>query len=53
MRDELTAYHELAAAAHRQHSQVGASLPSISLPTPDREAVEVIEVAPAETHNPD
>ena len=53
MRDELTAYHELAAAAHRQHSQVGASLPSISLPTPDRKAVDAIELAPAEDHNTD
>jgi ATP-dependent Zn protease len=42
MRDELAAYHELAAAAHRQHSRVDASLPSITLPVPAGE--EVIEV---------
>ncbi len=31
MRDELQAYHELAAAAHRQHTKVDAALPNLTL----------------------
>lgn len=41
MRDELAAYHELAAAAHRHHSQVDASLPTARL----QRTPEVVEVA--------
>ncbi|MEM8924778.1 MAG: AAA family ATPase [Actinomycetota bacterium] len=47
MRDEMAAYHELAAAAHRSHSQVDAALPAISLPTPERNEGEVIDVSPS------
>ncbi|MEM9566660.1 MAG: ATPase, partial [Actinomycetota bacterium] len=44
MRDELAAYHELAAAAHRQHSQVDASLPTMTLGRGTRPESEVIDV---------
>jgi ATP-dependent Zn protease len=45
MRDELAGYHELAAAAHRQHSQVEAVLPPISLPVPALGEGEAVDIA--------
>lgn len=47
MRDEMAAYHELAAAAHRGHSAVEANLPTMTFPSPQR-AGEVVDVASAE-----
>ncbi len=41
MRDELTAYHELVAAAHRHHGRVEAVLPKLELPIPSAVAVDV------------
>jgi ATP-dependent Zn protease len=48
MRDELAAYHELAAAAHRHHGQVEASLPALRLGRP-AEDPEVIDVTQAQS----
>jgi len=45
MRDEMNAYHELAAAAHRQHGKVEAALPALRLAPPASEPTEVIDVA--------
>jgi ATP-dependent Zn protease len=53
MRDELAAYHELAAAAHRQHSHVEASLPSIRLPQPAVDQGEIIDAASTDEHSSD
>jgi hypothetical protein len=50
MRDELAAYHELAAAAHRHHGQVEASLPALRLSRPVDEP-EVIDVTRAQNLN--
>ncbi len=47
MRDEMAAYHELAAAAHRSHSAVDANLPTMTLPSPQRTG-EVVDVASSE-----
>lgn len=41
MRDELAAYHELAAAAHRHHSHLDASLPTARI----QRTPEVVDVA--------
>ena len=48
----MAAYHELAAAAHRQHSQVEASLPTLSLPVPAAEEVIEVEVNGAAEEQP-
>jgi hypothetical protein len=50
MRDELAAYHELAAAAHRHHGQVEASLPALRLGRP-AEDPEVIDVSQSPSQN--
>lgn len=44
MRDELAAYHELAAAAHRQHGKVEADLPALRLAPPPADPV-IVDVA--------
>ncbi len=41
MRDELTAYHELVAAAHRHHGRVEAMLPKLELAIPSTVPVDV------------
>ncbi len=49
MREELLAYHEVAAAAHRQHGKVEASLPAIRLaPAPPDDEIDIIDVADRE-----
>jgi cell division protease FtsH len=47
MHDELAAYHELAAAAHRHHGRVEASLPSVELPTAAGVAIDAASTLPA------
>ncbi|MDH3682028.1 MAG: AAA family ATPase [Acidimicrobiia bacterium] len=52
MRDQLDAYHELAAAAHRQHGNVEASLPALRLASPppaqEDDVIDVAHRQPAE-----
>jgi cell division protease FtsH len=47
MRDELVAYHELAAAAHRHHGRVEASLPVMRVSSSNTNGTNVIDVAPS------
>jgi cell division protease FtsH len=47
MRDELVAYHELAAAAHRHHGRVEASLPVMRVLSSNTNGTNVIDVAPS------
>lgn len=51
MRDELAAYHELAAAAHRHHGRVEAALPLARMPYPSHGGA-VVEVPAYHTTGP-